>query len=285
MPVLKFVQADLVKLNKPLTGSTLGILGFCLASFSVLMFICSRQLSKPALSITSDTIILKQNPFFPPLVLTWNQIIGLQEDKMNTSRRLSSNGRGIEILRIIYRCFDKGSGEIVISEFLLKKNILRDGDTLFRLLKKIIPKKMAPVQPDICQTASERPFSPFFHNNIEFDSSGITVHTAPPEKNIFIPWGKVTRFIVDRHALLKEDRAVLKFSYPTDSGIKDLIVEGRISKEMKFLAKNAALRINPGALDKDVMIFMRSLSPRFVYTILLGFIMFLLIVACLLKNH
>jgi hypothetical protein len=285
IPLFKIVHIDLVKLHKPMTGSTLGIIGFCIASFSALMFISYRQLSKPALTISSDAIILKQNPFFPPLVLGWNQILGLQEDKMNTSRRLSPNSHGMEILRIIYRCFDKGSGEIVISEFLLKKNALRDGDTLFRLLKKTIPKEMATEQHNTSQTVSDRPFTPFFHNNIEFDSSGITIHTDTPENSSFIPWGRVTRFTVDRYALIKEDRAVLIFSYSTDSGIKDLMVEGRISKEMKSLAKNAAIRINPGALDKDVMIFMRSLSPRFVYTVLLGFILFLLILAGFLKNH
>ena len=244
---------------------------------SVIFFICVSsftvwRMSQPAIVISKDNITLKKSIFHSAMTLSWSQILEMAQEQRKLPSRYNLKDRYVEILKIVFRRFDKRLGEIVMDQVMLNQKFIENSNTVFPILKKILPQGLPLESHRHIDKIKKQAFRPFYFEHIEFDAAGITVHSDSHEKDEIIPWENITRFSVDKSAILSEDSAVLIFTYQKDTEIKELTLRGRISGETKSLARKVMTRINKEAIDESVFFFFKSLGPRLVYAILAGFL-------------
>jgi hypothetical protein len=250
--------------------------------FLAAVFVAVFRMSGPAVVVSEEGVEIKKWFFGSLSVLSWKQIVGLYEERIPVPARYSLENKYVDILKIVFRRFDRVSGKIVIDQATLNKSFITGSDVIFPLLRNRIKRGLSLDSRRRMEQIKKKVFHPFFFNNVEIGVSGITEHSGPDGADRFIPWENVTWFAVDKSAIVQRDSALMTFDYEKDSETGTITVEGGITGETKALAGNILIMIRPDAVDESVFFFLKSLGPSQVYAVLAGFLLIIAVVSAYL---
>ena len=219
----------------------------CLCGMDIYL---SVRMWKPALLIRRDNLTVSHFLFLHGVVLEWDQIQGVTEEKVRIL-----GDRSVTRLRIVYRKADNKRREIILAP-----HVLRNGDEAARLLKRILPVALSVEADRKLDQLKTVPLKQIRYKGLELDEQGITVASPVTRERKVILWDRILRLQAEGAFDGSRGPVTLFLEFTSGASTKRLTLRGVESYEFIEFIKLIMSRVKKEVSHPDLLKLMEN--PR-----------------------